>query len=253
MEQKVIEGLKKEPLGKYKIFVSSAHTFGTDAVILSNFAASSKKSPFLKHCDLGTGCGIIPLLMLKNGTVKSSVGVEIQKEGCILAEYSAKENEINNIFSVINSDLNCLSGKLPFGEFDLVTCNPPYKAAGAGIKNKQDAQTIARHETLCSLEDIVKVSAKLLKFSGRLSICHRPERLADIFVTMRQFKIEPKRLRTVIQKQGEEPWLVLVEGRLGGKSGLKILPPLYVSENGHFTEEMMEIYGDYKEGRGDKI
>ena len=242
-----------EPLGKYKIFVSEDHSFGTDSILLADFASNGLKGRFKNHCDLGTGCGIIPMLMLKDGNVEKSTGVEIQAAGCKLAEESAHINGISDKFRIINADLKYLDGKAEFGAYDLVTCNPPYKAEGSGIQSNAESQKIARHETLCSFDDIVKTSARLLKFSGRLCICHRPERLADIFVTMRKYKIEPKRLRTVIQREKEEPWLVLVEGRLGGKSGMRIMPPLFVEENGRISAEMMIIYGDYKEGFGDKV
>lgn len=242
MEQNL--SFKLEPLGRFKIYTSKNHTFGTDACILSHFAASKKVA---NSCDLGTGCGIIPLLMLKDGAVKRAVGVEIMPEGCQLAELSAKINKLEDLFQIINSDLKELKGKLPFGEFDLVTCNPPYKAENAGIKSKSEADKAARHETLCNFDDICLAASKLLKFSGSFCVCHRPERLSDIICSMRANKIEPKTFREVIQRKGKEPWLILVEGKKGAKAGMRILPPLFVEEDGAFSKEMLEIYGDYKE------
>lgn len=240
-----------EQLGKnHTIFVNENHTFGTDAVLLADFSINRKVK---KACDLGTGCGIIPMLWQSNGKAETVFGVEIQEDATHLCEKTIKENNLENSFFIINSDLKDLKGKLPFGEFDVVSCNPPYKAPGAGIVNPLDAKKIARHETLCTFDDICFTASKLLRFGGKFCVCHRPERLTDIFVSMRNAKIEPKRLRTVSQREGKQPWLVLVEGRLGGKSGIIIEPPLFVEKNGELSDEMMEIYGDYKDGKGRKI
>ena len=240
MEQK----LKREPLGKgYFVNVTPHHTFGTDAVVLRAFA---KPKPKDRLVDLGTGCGIIPLLMLRDGMLKEAIGVDISKEATDLAQKTIKELEIEN-FKVINSDLNDLKGKVDFGCHTLITCNPPYKAPNAGLKNPDKVEMVARHEVACTLEDIIAVSAKLLQTSGRLCMCHRPERLAELMSFMTKYKVEPKRLKLVCQRKGEEPWLVLVEGRRCGNIGLKIEPTLYVEENGEFSPEMLEIYGVYKE------
>lgn len=242
--------IKREPLGRFSINVSADHTFGTDAVLLADFGTRYRT---VKHCDLGTGCGIIPLLVLKTIDAKLSVGVEIQTPAAEIAKSNIELNGLDDRMQIINADLKNIKEFLPSGEFDLVTCNPPYKADGAGSKNLTEAQKIARHEVCCTLSDVIDAAAYLLKFGGRLCVCHRPERLADILCFMRERKIEPKVLREVIQKEGKEPWLVLVEGRLGGKSGMQILPPLYVEKNGVLTDEMIEIYGDYKEGHGRNI
>ena len=136
---------------------------------------------------------------------------------------------------------------MEFGSHTLVTCNPPYKAEGAGLKNPDEYHKVARHEVACNLEDIISVGAKLLQTSGRFCLCHRPERLSELMSLMSKYKVEPKRLRLVAQRKGEEPWLVLVEGRRCGNMGLRIEPTLYVEENGEFSPEMIEIYGKYKE------
>ena len=234
-----------EPLGKFSINVSLDHTFGTDAVLLADFAARFRT---FVHCDLGTGCGIIPLLMLNITAVLKSVGVEIQPEAVKIAESNIELNSLEEKMQVIGADLKKIKEHLPSGKFDLVTCNPPYKADGAGNKNITEAQRIARHEVCCTLFDVITAARSLLKFGGRLCLCHRPERLADIICAMRENKIEPKYLREVIQREGEKPWLILVEGKLGAKSGMSILPPLYVEKDGLLTDEMMKIYGDYKDG-----
>ena len=171
MEQSIT---KFEPLGnEYGLWVSGNHTFGTDAILLSNFAKATKKD---KMVDLGTGCGIIPLLMLRDCTLESAVGVDISEEAIELAQKTKEDLKLSKI-EFINSDLNDLKGKVPFGANTLVTCNPPYKANGAGLQNPNQRHKVARHEIECSLEDIIKVSAKLLQTSGRLCMSHRPERL----------------------------------------------------------------------------
>lgn len=235
--------IKKEPLGKnFFTYVSPHHTFGTDAILLANFAGGLRE----KAVDIGMGCGIIPLLMLRNGSVSTVTGVEISKEACDLA-VRAKEEQCLENFNIINSDLLCLKGKIEFGCHTLVTCNPPYKAPGAGIKNPDKVLGVARHEIACTLEDIVRVSSKLLQTSGRFCICQRPERLAELMSLMREYKVEPKHLRLVSQRHGEEPWLVLIEGKKCAKTGLRIMPTLYIEENGNLSSEMLEIYGSYKE------
>lgn len=238
--------MNRQPLGKgFFINVSKNHTFGTDAVLLSDFASSKKVK---SHCDLGSGCGIISMLLLKNEITQNSVGVEISEEAVELATLTAEEFAKDR-FTPINCDLRSLKGVLPFGEFELVTCNPPYKAEGSGILSTGERDVVARHETMCTLEDVISAASHLLRSSGRFCLCQRPERLADIVCLMRTYKLEVKKIRTVSKKEGEEPWLVLVEGRRDAKSGVRILPPLFVYDNnGNLSEEMIKIYGDYKEG-----
>ncbi len=241
MDEKLI---KKEPLGNgFFVYVSPLHTFGTDAVLLADFSAARKNDRLV---DLGTGCGIIPFLILRNGCLSSAVGVDISKEAAELAQRTESELKTGK-FIVLNADLKALKGRIEFGCNTLVTCNPPYKAPGAGLKNPDSIKAAARHETECTLRDIIEVSSKLLQTSGRLCICHRPERLAELFSLMREYKLEPKRLKLVCQKEGKEPWLVLAEGRKCGNTGMRIEPPLYIEKNGALSDEMIRIYGAYKE------
>lgn len=241
MDEKLI---KKEPLGNgFFVYVSPLHTFGTDAVLLADFSAARKNDRLV---DLGTGCGIIPFLILRNGCLSSAVGVDISKEAAELAQRTESELKTGK-FTVLNADLKALKGRIEFGCHTLVTCNPPYKAPGAGLKNPDSIKAAARHETECTLRDIIEVSSKLLQTSGRLCICHRPERLAELFSLMREYKLEPKRLKLVCQKEGKEPWLVLAEGRKCGNTGMRIEPPLYIEKNGALSDEMIRIYGAYKE------
>ncbi len=237
--------MKREPLGDgVYINVSRHHTFGTDAVLLSNFANARAKD---KLVDLGTGCGIIAFLMLRDKMCETAYGVDISDEAIELAGSSAKENGFDN-FTAVRSDLKDLKGKLPFGCHTLVTCNPPYKAPGAGLQNPESHARVARHEVECTLEDIVAVSAKLLQTGGRLCMCQRPERLSELMSTMSKHKIEPKRLRLVCKTPDRAPWLVLVEGRRCGNCGLTVEPNLYIEDGkGNFSPEMIKIYDKYKE------
>ncbi|MBQ4119910.1 MAG: methyltransferase [Clostridia bacterium] len=240
----MVEKLKKEPLGKdFYLYVSKSHAFGTDAVLLANFCKAKQKD---KTVDLGTGCGIIPFLLLRDGLLESAIGVDISEEAIELANKTKNEFGLTK-FTPILCDLKDLKGKVKFGCNTLVTCNPPYKAASAGLQSTGERERVARHEVECTLQDIIEVSAKLLQTGGRLCMCHRPERLGELMSLMTECKVEPKRLRLVCQRKGEEPWLVLVEGRRCGKTGLRIEPTLYVEEDGDWSKEMIEIYGAYKE------
>lgn len=239
------QSIKKEPIGNGRfICVSQHHTFGTDAVLLANFAKAKKSD---KAVDLGTGCGIIAFLMLRDGNCESAYGVDISPEAITLATQTKEDENFVNFIPVL-SDLKDLKGKVPFGSNTIVTCNPPYKAPDAGLKNPDSVKSVARHEVECTLEDIIAVGAKLLQTGGRFCMCQRPERLAEIMDLMRKYKVEPKRLRLVCKCVGQSPWLVLVEGRRCGNTALTIEPTLYVEDgNGNFSEEMIQIYGSYKE------
>ncbi len=241
----MVEGIKKEPLGGgFYVYVSSHHTFGTDAVLLSNFANARKND---RAVDLGTGCGIIPILMIRDGKLKSAVGVDISPEAAELALKTALEQ--TEKLSIIESDLNDLTGKVEFGCHTLITCNPPYKAPNAGLKNPDPIEAAARHELFCTMEDIVAVSARLLQTGGRLCMCQRPERLSELMTIMSRYRLEPKRLRLVCQREGKEPWLFLLEGKKCANTGLRISPTLYIEKNGEISPEMREIYGCYSEGK----
>lgn len=241
---------RKELLGSgITAFVSQAHSFGTDAVLLADFASPSKKAVC---CDLGSGCGIIPLLWCKKETGKITA-VEIQPLGVEQIEAAIEYNSLSERLIAVNADLKNLKGVVPFGCFDVVTMNPPYKASGAGIESRSGADKIARHETMCSLSDICQTAKKLLNFGGRLCMCIRPERLAELICEMHQADIEPKRLRLVSKCPGKAPWLVLIEGRRGGKIGMTVEPELFVyGDDGGYSAEMKNIYSDYLlENRGE--
>lgn len=236
-----------EPLGNgIKIYVTDSYRFSTDTILLADF---SRPDGAKKCVELGTGCGTIPLLWCRENRRLQIDAVEIQQNACELAKKSVELNGLGDNIRIINADLKNLKGILPFGCYDVVVCNPPYKIGGGGIRNPESAKHIARHETECTLDDICLAASKLLQFGGRFFICQRPERLADVTEAMRKFDIEPKTLRLVQQRKSKAPKLFLLEGRRGGKRGfLNVLPTLFIEdENGNFSEEMMNIYGCYKE------
>lgn len=242
-------GEKLEPIGNNcRIVVSRSHTFGTDAILLAHFDSVRKNDI---ACDFGTGCGIIPMIWFKNEKAKKIDAVDIQPKACSQLERTVELNNAGEKVSVFNSDLREIKGVLPFGIYNVVTMNPPYKEVGTGIESDSSADKIARHETECTLSDLVSAAKKLLKFGGRLCLCHRPERLVDIFSAMREGGIEPKRIRFVCQCEGKAPWLVLIEGKCGSKPYLTVEKNLYIqNSDGSDTDEMIEIFGDYRENKG---
>lgn len=242
-----MKNIHLEPLGNgISIFVSDSYHFSTDTILLADF---SKPKGYKKCAELGTGCGTIPLLWCRHNKSLEITAVEIQQNACELAQKSIEQNNLSDNIKLINSDLRELKGKIPFGYYDVVVCNPPYKIGGGGITNPESSKQIARHETECTLDDICKTASQLLQFGGRFCICQRPERLADVMESMRKFAIEPKTLRIVQQRKSKAPKLFLLEGRRGGKRGfLNVMPTLFIeNEDGEFSEEMMNIYGSYKE------
>lgn len=237
---------KIEPLGNsLRIVVSEDHTFGTDAILLASFASIKRKD---KACDMGTGCGIIPLIWCK-GETKEITAIDIQPKAVEQLKKSIEMNSLEGRINPVNCDLRSLKGVLDNGSYDLVTMNPPYKPVGTGIESISEAERIARHEVTCTVDDAVAAAAKLLKFGGRFCMCHRPERLCDIIVSMRQGGIEVKRIRFVTQKADAVPWLVLVEGKRGSKSSVTVEKNLVMfGSDGKPTDEFRAMFGDYMDG-----
>ncbi len=226
------------------IYVSEAHIFTSDAIVLASFCAPRHKD---KCCDLGTGNGIIPLLWYRDFKPKEIVGVELAETAVDLFTKTLAENNLSDKIQLIHSDLRKLKGVVPNEYFDIVSINPPYKKLGTGIVNEGENYKNARHEFTCTLNDCAKAASLLLKFGGKFCICQRPERLPDIFEAMRKFKIEPKSMREVIQRDGKEPSLVLVEGKKGSAPGFRIQPPLILEDSsGEYTEEAKELFLSYK-------
>lgn len=229
-----------------KIAVSDDHTFGTDAVILSHFA---KIKPRDKALDMGTGCGIIPFLWLRDKKINNVSCLDIQQNAYEQVCFSIKENDLEGRITPYNCDLREIDRVFKAEEFSLVTMNPPYKPVGTGIESLGESARIARHEVCCNIEDAVRAAAYLLKYGGRLCLCHRPERLVDTIELMRRYRLEPKRLRFVQDKAGEQPFLFLIQGQKGAKPFLRVEPQLIIKkENGKFTDEMLNIYGSYADG-----
>ena len=237
--------------GGVSLYVSQNHKFGTDAVLLSDFALpkGAKKPEFA--CDMGSGCGIIPMLWFGRGVAaQKTYGVEIQHEGVELMRLTAAKNNIEDRFFPVEADLTALtSEQLPMGKFQLVTCNPPYKPEGTGIKSSADAAVIARHEGSCDIFSVCAAAKRLLRFSGRFCICLRPERLVDAMFAMRENSLEPKRLRFVRQRAATEPWLFLLEGRRGGKPGLRIETDIIMEGENGPSDEVKRIYSQFYEER----
>lgn len=228
-----------------RVVVSDEHGFGTDAVLLADFASPKRKE---NACDLGTGCGIIPMIWCRNSMGNKLTGIELQEKGFIQAQKSAQMSGMTEKVSFINHDLRDIKSILPHGSMDVVTMNPPYKAADSGIKSFSEADMIARHETKCVLQDVTDAAAYLLNFGGRLCMCNRPERLSDTIIAMKNSGIEPKRLRFVVKRPETRPWLFLIEGKKGSKPYLNVDPMLIMNgDDGGLSDEVIKIYGEYKE------
>ncbi len=215
--------------------------FGMDAVLLSGFATIRRGEKVL---DLGTGTGIIPILLENKTEGSHFTGLEVQPDSADMALRSVAYNHLEEKISIVTGDIKDASNLFGASSFDVITTNPPYMIGEHGLKNDADAKTIARHEVLCTLDDILKQSSRVLKQNGRFYMVHRPFRLAEIFSKMVEYKIEPKRMQLVYPFIDKEPNMVLIEGYKGGKSRLTVEKPLIVyKEPGVYTRDILEIYG----------
>lgn len=215
--------------------------FGMDAVLLASFAKAKKGE---KTLDIGTGTGIIPILMTVKTDGEQFTGLEIQEESADMARRSVLHNHLEGKISIRTGDIKEAAEIFGAASFDVITTNPPYMIGQHGLTNPNSAKAVARHEVLCTLDDILRESAKLLNFHGRFYMVHRPFRLAEIFSKMTAYGIEPKRMRLVHPYVDKEPNMVLIEGINKGKSRIKIEPPLIVYEkDGRYTEELLTHYG----------
>lgn len=242
--------VKREPLGaQLHICVNGHHRFGTDALLLAEFAQVHKSDLV---CDLGTGCGIIPLILHRFCPSQKCFAVDIQEEAIGLLKQTCAEQPLDEI-TPLCADLCALPGDLPFGTLTLVTCNPPYQANGSGRQNEDIAHAIARHEVCCSITDVCAAAARLLRFGGRLCLCSRPERLCDVICAMRAAGIEPKRLQFVAKNETSEPWLFLIEGKKGAKPFLRTAPVRYTQSGGEMSAAMTQLYrGDVPRGTSEE-
>lgn len=215
--------------------------FGMDAVLLSGFARAKRGDRVL---DLGTGTGIIPILMEAKTEAEDFTALEIQAESADMARRSVLYNHLEEKINIVTGDIKDASKRFGAGSFDIITTNPPYMIGDHGQSSASDAKAIARHEVLCDLDDILRESAKLLRPGGRFYMVHRPFRLAEIFSKMVVYRIEPKRMKLVHPFVDKEPNMVLLEGLRGGRSRLTVEKPLIVYRKpGVYTDEIYDIYG----------
>lgn len=214
--------------------------FGMDAVLLSTFASAGKNDKVL---DLGTGNGVIPILMQAKNEGGMYTGLEIQDISYDLAVRNVKLNGLENHLNIVQGDIKEASRIFGGASFNVVTSNPPYMNENHGIVNPESAKAIARHELLCTLEDVIREASKCLKVKGHMYMVHRPSRLVDIFTLMKNNHLEPKRMRLVYPHENKPANMVLIEAVKGGRSQLIVEKPLIVyKEDGSYTEELLKMY-----------
>lgn len=214
--------------------------FGIDAVILADYAEIRNNDVVY---DLGTGTGIIPMLLAGRSSTVKITALEVQQESADMAERSVAMNGLESVINVVQGDIKNTSELFPKAQADVVTCNPPYMIFQHGKQNPSDCKAIARHEVLCTLEDVVKSASYLLKPKGRFYMIHRPFRLAEIFRVMAAYNLEPKRMRLVQPFVDKEPNMVLLEARKGANSRITVEKPLVVYKTpGDYTDEIKSIY-----------
>ncbi len=215
--------------------------FGMDAVLLSGFAFAGKGDRVL---DLGTGTGILPILMSAKTEAAELIGLELQPESADMADRSAMINGIGERVKIVQGDIKEADSIFPLSSFDMITCNPPYMIGQHGITNPESPKAIARHEIACTFEDVARVTEKLLKPNGHFFLVHRPFRLSEIICTLTRYRLEPKRLRLVYPFIDREPNMVLIEAVRGGKPRMTVEKPLIIfKEKGVYTDEIAEEYG----------
>lgn len=215
--------------------------FGMDAVLLSGFATAKKGDKVL---DMGTGTGIIPILMEAKTDAEHLTGLEIQPESADMALRSVQLNGLEDKISIVTGDIKEAKNLFPKASFQVITSNPPYMIGQHGLVNPHSEKAIARHEVLCTLEDVTSNAAALLVPGGHFYMVHRPFRLAEIMTTLVKYRLEPKRMQLVYPYIDKEPNMVLIEATRGGKSRLQVEKPLIVYEKpGVYTKEIYDVYG----------
>ena len=239
MENERLDDLQRNEL---KIIQNTdGFCFGMDAVLLSGFAIVK---PGEKVLDMGTGTGIIPLLLSAKTKGEHFTGLEIQESIADMAARSVALNHLEEKIAIVNGDIKEASRIFGAASFDVVTTNPPYMNDSHGLKNPTEVKAISRHEVLCTLDDVVREGSKVLKSGGRMYMVHRPHRLIEIITAMKQYKLEPKRMKMVHPFQDKEANMVLIEAVKGGGSWLKMEAPIIVyKEPGVYTDEIWKIYG----------
>lgn len=215
--------------------------FGMDAVLLTGFV---KVKEGAKVLDMGTGTGIIPILISAKTAASHITALEIQEESADMATRSILLNDLQDKIDVVNGDIKEAAEIFGKASFDTVTCNPPYMIGQHGLRNPDSAMAIARHEVLCTFDDVAKNAAAVLKPGGKFFLVHRPFRLAEIFATLMKYKLEPKRMQLVYPYVDKEPNMVLIEAVKSGKSRLTVEKPLIIyKESGVYTDDIYDIYG----------
>lgn len=215
--------------------------FGIDSVLLSDFAKGIKKNSIV--VDIGTGTGIISILLSAKTDIKKIYGIEIQEDVANMAKRSVALNELEDKIEVINTNIKDIFNFLEPNKIDAIVTNPPYMKLNTGAQNEEKKKLISRHEVECTLEDIIKISYKLLKSNGEFYMVHRAERIVDILYYLRQYKLEPKVLRFIQPKENKEPNLVLIKAVKNAGYQLTLEKPLIIYNNdGSYTDEILEIY-----------
>lgn len=242
MELKENERIDDLELNNLKIIQNkNGFCFGMDSVLLSDFAKNIK--PNTKVIDLGTGTGILPILLSAKTKASKIVGIEIQEDVANMANRSVELNNLQNRLEIICENIKNLKNVYETNSFDAIVTNPPYKTKGTGGINELKSKLISRHEIAADLEDFISISSYLLKDQSNIYMVHRPERLVDILSIFRKYKLEPKELKLVQPNCGKAPNLVLIKATKNAKPFLKIDKPLYIyKSDGTYTEELLKIY-----------
>ncbi len=242
MELKETERIDDLELNGLKIIQDkSGFCFGMDSVLLSDFAKEIKRNSAI--LDMGTGTGILSILLSAKTQDTKITGVEIQRQVAEMARRSVQLNHLEERISIVCEDIKKLKKKYEVGSFDAIVTNPPYKKVGTGRINENETKLISRHEIAANLEDFIQMASYLLKDQGSIYIVHRPERLADIMISLRKYKLEPKVMKFIYPNQEKEPNLILVKATKNAKTFLKVEKPIYIYDlQGNYTKEVLEIY-----------
>ncbi len=227
--------------GGLKIIQSpSAFCFSMDAVLLANFATVKKGD---KIVDLGTGTGVIPLLVSTRNLVKEIIGLEIQDDSVDRALRNVKGNKLDHLIQIVQGDICKARQILGTGKYDLILSNPPYLPVGRGDRNQIDSIAVAKHEILCNLENVIDSGSGLVKYGGRFALVHRPERLTEIIILMNKYQLKPRKLQFVYPRVNSRPNMILIEAQYGGNPELIIMEPFIVyNESGNYTKEFWNTY-----------
>lgn len=245
MELKENERIDDLELNGLKIIQNkNGFCFGMDSVLLSDFAKEIKKNSTI--LDMGTGTGILGILLSAKTQDTKITGIEIQPEVAEMARRSVKLNHLEERINIVCEDVKKLKEIYEAGSFDAIVTNPPYKKKGTGGMNENEAKLISRHEITANLEDFISIASYLLKDQGSIYMVHRPERLADMMVNLRKYKLEPKNIKFVHPKQAKEPNLILVKATKNARPFLKVEKPIYIYDlQGNYTKDILKIYNKF--------